>query len=39
MPQFDLEAALRYPSWFLPRSHRIAATPPGWTDSDFVPLA
>ena len=34
-----LGAAMRYLSWFLPRTHRIAPMPPGWNDSNFVPLA
>ncbi|HYL79019.1 MAG TPA: hypothetical protein VEU96_32815 [Bryobacteraceae bacterium] len=36
--QRKLSAALGYLSWFVPRSYRIAAMPPGWTDSNFVPL-
>jgi hypothetical protein len=33
-----LTAALHYLSWFLPRTYRIVPTPPGWDDSNFVPL-
>lgn len=34
-----LGAAMGYLSWFLPRTHRISPMPPGWNDSNFVPLA
>jgi len=36
--QGKLDAALRYLSWFVPRTYRIAAMPPGFADSNFVPL-
>ena len=33
-----LSAAVRYLSWFLPRTYNIAPMPAGWSDSTFVPL-
>ena len=33
-----LRAAVRFLSWYLPRTYSIRAMPAGWTDSNFVPL-
>jgi hypothetical protein len=37
--QEKLSAAVRYLTWFLPRSYSIMAMPDGWADGAFVPLA
>jgi hypothetical protein len=34
----ELQAAVRYLTWYLPRTYRVAPMPEGWTDSSFVPL-
>jgi hypothetical protein len=33
-----LDAAVRYLTWFIPRSYSLMALPTGWDDSGFVPL-
>jgi len=33
-----LSAAVRYLSWYLPRTYSVVAMPAGWSDSTFVPL-
>jgi hypothetical protein len=32
-----LRSAVYYLTWYLPRTYRIGAMPPGWSDSTFVP--
>lgn len=36
--QTKLSAAIRYLTWFLPRSYSMMAMPDGWADATFVPL-
>jgi hypothetical protein len=33
-----LSAAVRYLSWYLPRTYSVVAMPAGWSDSTFMPL-
>ena len=36
--QKKLDAAMRYLTWFIPRSYRLMPMPPEWNDSGFVAL-
>jgi hypothetical protein len=36
--QNKLNSAMRYLTWFIPRTYSLMAMPPGWTDSGFAPL-
>jgi hypothetical protein len=33
-----LRSAVRFLTWYLPRTYRIGPMPPGWSDSTFMPL-
>lgn len=37
--QTKLSAAVRYLTWFIPRSYSLLAMPDGWTDTTFAPLS